>query len=136
MQRLPRSLLLVSFLFILEGVVAAYHGAIHWSSGQVFVRFDIISIAIGVGLLRRRRGWRTFALVWLWLRLAVILVYLTWFVFSGRHAQVIGSVPTWLPDPDIVVAGSIAVECALALWSIGVLTSRPVISVFEDGPGG
>jgi hypothetical protein len=130
--RLPRSLLVVAILFILEGAFAIYRTATQWSAGHTIIPLDVISIFIGIGLLRGRNPWRRFAVGWLCFCVVLMLAYLTWFVFSDRHATVTGSVPAWLPNPDTILAGYFAVACLLGLLGICILTSRQVVSFYEE----
>jgi hypothetical protein len=130
--RLPRSLLVVAFLFILQGMLGIYRATVNWSAGHIIFPLDAIAIFIGIGLLRRRNSWRRFGVGWLWFCVALMVAYLTWFVFSGRHATFTGPVPAWLPAPDVIVAGYLAMACLLSVWAICVLTSRHVMPFYED----
>lgn len=132
--RLPRALLAVAILFILEGIHAIYRTASGWSAGHGSLPLDVISILVGLGLLRRRKRWWSFAVAWLWFAVVSMMAYLTWFVFSGRPATIAGPAPAWLPPADTLLAGYSAGLCLLSLWGISVLTSRNVVSFYEELP--
>jgi hypothetical protein len=133
MKRLPTSVYVVAGLFLLEGLWAVARSIARWADRKPDVPLGIICIFIGLGLLWRRSGWRRFAVGWSWLWVVVTGACLTWFVFSGRHAQYSGPVAGWLPKPDIVLAGYLGCFCVLSLWATCVLTRPHVKECFGTG---
>ena len=66
-QSVPTSLKVVAWLFILGGICSAIEVIVSIMHNHVNINFGVLGIFIGRGLLRLRPGWRTCALVFLWL---------------------------------------------------------------------
>src|SRR5437899_9792407 len=66
---IPTSLKIVAFLFILGGIFSLIEVIVSLMYGQININFGVLGLFIGPGLLRLSRGWRTCALVFLWIAL-------------------------------------------------------------------
>jgi hypothetical protein len=65
----PVSLVMVAVLFCLRGIAALWATAVLLVQGQVNVDLTFLCLFVGVGLLRRSIGCRTWALVLIWIGL-------------------------------------------------------------------
>ena len=66
---LPTSLKVVAWFFILAGVYALIEVAVGLFNDRVSINLWVLGLFIGPGLLRLSRGWRTCALVFIWIAL-------------------------------------------------------------------
>ncbi len=62
-QALPVGLKLIAGIFIFEGLLEGVYALLQLNEGNVHIPIGMVSLFIGVGLLRRRPGWRTGARV-------------------------------------------------------------------------
>ncbi|MGV3753795.1 MAG: hypothetical protein ACO1QS_00265 [Verrucomicrobiota bacterium] len=131
MTRPAPSFYLVVFFFLLWGVYGLSRGLAEWADGKIYLPIDLICLFIGVGLLRRRSRWRSFAVVWLWLTVILEMLLFTWFIFSDQHATSNGAYPSWMPHPDIALSVLLALSCSASLWGLHVLNSPSVVSFFR-----
>lgn len=123
---IPLSLKIVAGLFILNGISAAIEVVVALMHGHININFGVLGLFIGPGLLRYSRGWRTCALVLLWI--AMIGFPIISFVFLSHSGpldlnvfgQKIGHASKEL---GLAMA---AILFALSLWPYYVLT-RPDI---------
>ncbi len=128
---IPASLFAVAVLFGIQGVLAVLDVVVSLFHYHVSINFGVLALLVAPGLLSLSRGWRTFALVTLWLSLIgcaamAALVFLEATgplpLFSyGRH---IGFIPKWA-----AIAWAVAFF-ALALWQYSVLTRPDVRRLF------
>jgi len=68
-KRIPMSVRLTAALFILGGLHAAVDMFLALFNGDLHLNIGMVGLFIGVGLLRERRPWRTWALALIWIRL-------------------------------------------------------------------
>ena len=64
---IPTSLRVVALLFILCGVLSLIQVIGSLMNGNLNINFGVLGLFIGPGLLRLSQGWRTCALVFLWI---------------------------------------------------------------------
>jgi hypothetical protein len=126
-QPVPLSLKIVAGLFIFEGVCAAIWTLLSLMHGRVYLPGDlgILGLFIGPGLLRFSRGWRTCALVFLWITLVATSIVALLLLISRKPINV-GALG-WLAVRGFVPA----------LWQSWVLTRPNVRALFdheEDQP--
>jgi hypothetical protein len=67
--RRPKALTVVAWLFVIGGVCVCIEILIGLLRQHLSLNLGVIGIFIGMGLLRLSRGWRTMALVSLWIAL-------------------------------------------------------------------
>ena len=127
---IPTSLKVVAFLFILGGVCALIEVLVSLLHAHVSINFGVLGLFIGPGLLRLSRGWRTCALVFLWLAMigipiaAVLFLTASGSVDFTLFGQKAGNAPREL---GLVIA---ALAFVLAVWEYRVLTRPDVRRLF------
>jgi hypothetical protein len=127
---IPASLRVVAFLFILGGVFSLIEVIVSLMHSYININFGVLGLFIGPGLLRLSRGWRTCALVLLWIAMiGIAIVAVLFMTISGPldfklFGQKVGHASKEL---GLVLA---AVVFALALWQYRVLTRSDVRRLF------
>jgi hypothetical protein len=131
-QRTQRALGVVSYLFLLIGLVAlvemvarAVRGSFHFNFGML----GILGIGIFAGLRRYSRAWRTFALVFNWYCIITLSIALFVCVYGQPPAlfdQRFSSVPAnWLIVPLVMVL-------LVTLWQYRILTHPAIRRLFDQ----
>ena len=64
------------------GICSMVSMVIGLTEGRLSINLDLLGVFIGPGLLRLRRGWRTCALVFLWLDLIILPIAVLLFIFA------------------------------------------------------
>src|SRR5690606_32982297 len=100
------------------------------SSGAIYLDFDVLGIPTFFGLRRLSAGWRTFALVCLWIQLIACPVFFLLGIFWKSptafeiFGQKVASVPhIWVSILSIPMF-------LLALWQYRVLTRDDIRTLF------
>jgi hypothetical protein len=133
--QLPSALQLVAVLFLIHGILSAIGIAVRLISGSIYIDLGVLGIPTYFGLRRFSVGWRTFALIWIWITLiACPVLFLVGILLDAPAAIKIFGVnlaqmsPIWLSIVSVPVF-------VLALWQYRVLT-RPQIRAlyFGDSP--
>jgi hypothetical protein len=128
---IPTSLKVVAYLFILSGILSLIEIIVSLMHGQININFGVLALFIGAGLLRLSRGWRTWALVFLWIAMIGIpIIALVFMTASGPldfklFGQNVGHAS---PALGIVLA---TLMFALAVWQYRVLTRPDVRRLFR-----
>lgn len=129
-QAAPISLKVVAVLFFLVGLFSAIDVLIRLTQGSLFLNLGVLGLFIGVGLMRYSRGWRTCALVFLWLAMIG-------FPLIGVAMLVVDQPPEYTVSgrkmgeaPKAAGVAVAVVGFALALWQYWVLTRPPVRRLF------
>ncbi|NNJ27948.1 hypothetical protein LzC2_40590 [Planctomycetes bacterium LzC2] len=120
-RSLPTALKVVGALFLIAGFWALFGMILSLLPGHarhVRLDFNVICIAVGQGLLRLRPGWRTCALVILWVGFVALPVHGLFLLAESRDTPPIGGL---LLD---------ACYFALVLWQYCVLTRPDVRRLF------
>jgi tRNA A-37 threonylcarbamoyl transferase component Bud32 len=145
--RYPRSLMIVAALFVLVGCAEAYK----FASDDYGHVPGMLGIPIGIGLLRRRPGWRKAALASIWLCLAALVPWISLaflgllpnsgtafnanMTVNGQKVELVikdGRIVS--ADHAWVIVVSVAVVVALLTWMLFALTRPKVKAVFPRGP--
>ncbi|MEM7681529.1 MAG: hypothetical protein AAF288_06210 [Planctomycetota bacterium] len=128
--KLPTSLIAVAVLFIVGGVFSVLEVLVSLANSRININFGVLGLFIGPGLLRLSRGWRTCALVFIWITLIAVPLFallliavdgpLDYNVFGQKfgHAS-----KAW----GLVI---VAIVFAIALWEYRVLTRPDVRRLF------
>ena len=66
-RQIPASLKAVAILFILGGIFAVIEVLVSLARSHININFGVLGLFIGPGLLALKPGWRTCALVFLWI---------------------------------------------------------------------
>ncbi len=126
----PTSLKIVAGLFIFSGVCSAIDVVVSLMHSHININFGVLGLFIGPGLLRFSRGWRTCALVFLWIALiGVPIIALLLMVSQGPFdfkvfGQKVGHASKGF---GLAIA---AVVFVLALWQYRVLTRPDIRKLF------
>jgi len=72
---IPRDLKIVAYLCIIFGILVVIDVLFDLLQSHLNLNFGVLQIPIGFGLLRLRRGWRTCALVFLWIGMILVPVF-------------------------------------------------------------
>ena len=129
-RRLPGVLKAVSVLFIIGGILSAIEVIVSLLHGHININFGVLGIFIGFGLLALKPGWRTCALVFLWITMVGIpIITLLMFCQSGSldfkvFGQFVGKVPR---EFGLIIA---AIIFLLSLWQYRILTRPDVRQLF------
>lgn len=131
--KLPVSLIVVAVLFIICGVlsVIAVLGAL--MADRLSINLGVLGLFIGWGLLRLKRGWRTCALVYIWITLICVPLIGVMFIFVDgplvirMNGQKIGNVPKAV---GLVLA---AIIFAITYWEYRVLGRPDIQRLFGIG---
>ena len=127
---IPASLKAVAILFILGGILAVIEVLVALAHGGINVNFGVLGLFIGPGLLGLRPGWRTCALVFLWIAMIGIPIFLALMLVYAGHLEVsvfgqkFGHTSKGL---GVVFA---FVSFSLALWQYRVLTRPDIRRLF------
>jgi hypothetical protein len=133
---IPTALRVVALLHLLGGVLTVAAILVKLTHGRISLDFGVLGIPIYFGLMRFSRGWRTCALVFIWLGIllapvAFILGLTTHFpayfqIFGVRLASIR---PVWLSVASVF-------WFLLELWQYRVLTRADIRSLFlQPAPG-
>jgi hypothetical protein len=125
----PIALKVVAWLFIIFGVLAVLEIVAALFAGRVSLNVGVLGIFVGRGILRLRRGWRTCALVLLWLCMIIVSVVAVMILAGagkmtlfgtrvGRHEALVFGLPLTLG------------YLALGIWQYRVLTRPDVRRLF------
>jgi hypothetical protein len=124
---------MVSYLFLMVGLVAFLGMVMHAAQGSFHVSFGILGIGIFVGLRRYSKAWRMCALVFTWYGIVTLSIALLFcladnpaaakpILFSQRFEQIPSD---WLAVPLTIVL-------LVTLWQYRVLTHPAVRRLFEE----
>ncbi|MEM1211941.1 MAG: hypothetical protein AAGI68_06530 [Planctomycetota bacterium] len=132
------SLVAVAMIFIVGGLWAAFEIFVALIKYQIYLNFDALQILIGAGLFRRSRGWRTCALVVLWIKMISGPIGLALLAFVDGPLEVnlfgktVGYASKWMAGIALATFWF-----TLAFWQYWVLTRPNVRQIFGiDGKQG
>jgi hypothetical protein len=132
-HRIPTSLSVLAYLFLVYGLLAAVIQIIQlfdWLNGYgLGLHPEIICVWVFAGLRRRSRGWRIFALVLIWLSIAAVLFGLGYTLVFREPVAVNGLGHTRLVSP-LVGAALTAPFLLLSFWAYRVLTRPDIRALF------
>jgi hypothetical protein len=126
----PIALKVVAWLFIVGGAISALQLIFKFLHGQFTIDTGPLGLFIGPGLLRLSRGWRTCALLVLWIGMIIAVIIGFAMLAAGGLTHVnlfgvdVGSAPIAL---GLVVDGLLS---ALLVWEYRVLVREDVRRLF------
>ncbi len=130
-RKLPTSLIVVAVLFIVGGVFAAIEVVVSLMHREININFGVLGSFIGPGLLRLSRGWRTCALVFIWIALIGVAL-MALLILAANHpldfnvfGQKVGHASKAM---GVIIS---AIVFAVALWEYRVLTRPDVRQIFS-----
>jgi hypothetical protein len=129
-QNIPISLKIVAWLFIIGGIFSVIEILFALTQSRIKIDFGVLGLFIGQGLMRFSRGWRTCALVFIWIGLIILpIVFLA--VLSGKipaYFELFGTkvthIPSWLVSIGVIPF------FLLLIWEYRVLTRPNIKSLF------
>lgn len=127
---IPSALKIVAWLFIIGGILAVIEVMVALTQNRISINFGVLGLFIGPGLLKLRRGWRTCALVFLWIGLIIFpIIFLLG--LSGTvpgYFEVFGvkvaRIPSWWVSVGVIPF------FLLVLWIYRVLTRPEIRALF------
>ena len=127
---IPLSLRLVGWITILYGISSILNIIELARHGRFFINLSALQFFGGIGILRRKRGWRLYQLFCLWLGLA-LLVLAGISIVSGRQLISYGwmGIPLERARPEVLLSLFILLAL-LTVWEIRVLTRSEVKKLF------
>jgi len=127
---IPTSLVIVAVLFILGGVCAAIEVVLSLMHDHLNINFGVVGIFIGWGLLRRRRGWRTCALVFVWIAMIGVAIGFVLLAVARepQDLEVFGRPAGHIPKEIALVV--MVIIFIISLWQYCVLTRSDVKRLF------
>ena len=129
-QNIPLSLKIVAWLFIISGILACIEVIATLMKGHINLNLGVIGLFIGYGLLKLSRGWRTCALVYLWISLicipAISILYITQ-PSSGFNVRILGQ--SLVRNTYIILFFDVVI-ILLLLWIYRILTRAEIKSLF------
>jgi hypothetical protein len=129
-RQIPASLKVVAVLFILGGVCAAIEILVSLAHSHININFGALGLFIGPGLLARRPGWRTCALVFLWIAMiGVPIVGVLMFAQSGPLDFTVFGQKVGHASKEIGVGIAVFVF-ALSVWQYRILVRSDVRKLF------
>lgn len=129
-RQVPASLKVVAILFIVGGIFAAIEVLVSLAHSHININFGVLGLFIGPGLLALRPGWRTCALVLLWIAMiglpiiAILMLGHSGLLDFKVFGQKVGHVSKGFGLAFAVVVFS------LAVWQYRVLTRPDVRRLF------
>ena len=134
-DRLPTALVVVAWLFILSGAAALLGILVGLTNGRMSFNTSVVGLFVGPGLLRLRPGWRTCALVLIWIGLilspvlAIVMLNAPGSVAINFFGLSVGK------GPVLLAWVLLAAMITLLVWQYRVLTRPDVRQLFglKDG---
>lgn len=123
----PRSLKIVAVLFILGGITSIIDVIVALSQGALNLNFGVLGLFVGIGLLRFSRGWRTCALVLLWISVPLIALF---FLFGAEAVNYTIFWQNMGQGSRAIAVALAAVVFAVVLWQYRVLTRPDIRKLF------
>lgn len=133
-RRLPVSLHVVAALFFLGGIFAVIEIFLAFTQNRISINFGVLGIPIGLGLYCLRPGWRTCALVFLWI-VIIALPIITLIIATQANTvdvSVLGVKVGKAHNLVGVMAGFIMF--AVVCWQYHVLTRPEIRALFGLSP--
>lgn len=127
---IPTPLKVVAWLFIIGGIWAVIEVLVALTQSRISINFGVLGLFIGPGLLKLRPGWRTCALVFLWIGLIgfpiIFLLGLSGKVpaYFEMFGVKLARIPSWWVSVGVVPF------FLLVLWQYRVLTRPDIRRLF------
>jgi len=130
-RSIPTSLKVVAWIYLFQGVCSLVAMVVGWILGHGTIDLGVINLLIGWGLLDLKAGWRSCALIFLWITLIVAPLGAVLLLIASHPATFkIFGVPVGILSTDVMGA-FLALVFFLALWQYRVLTRPDVRALFE-----
>jgi hypothetical protein len=129
-RKMSIALSVISYLFLIMGIVAVIEMVITASRGGIHPDFCVLGLGIFVGLRRFSRSWRTCALVFTWFGLIGLAAMIGFILYDGG---MVFRRPSDLKFVDLPLIWSLMIVMPffmLQVWQYRVLTRPDVRSLF------
>ncbi len=122
----PRSLKILSWLFVFLGILALITTANSFLTGRPNLDFNTFFMVVGYGLLQKKELWRKFALA---LSFVVFAFYTSWLFFTLTGMRPLPeSLSTW---EAVLYYGISTFASLICAWAIWVLTRKDNVALFK-----
>lgn len=127
----PKSLLIVSWCFRVQGILAAVGIVSALAEPRISLDFNLLGLWIGPGLLRHEVRYRTWALRLLVLSivLSAVALVVTLATTQTPYFHVFGR--RFATAPRAVMLGAVAVGAAISVWQCVVLRRPSIRELFK-----
>jgi hypothetical protein len=129
---LPLALRLVALLFLLGGISSVLNIVVCALNNRLQLDFGVVGILVYFGLLRLSSGWRTCALVLIWIgiigAITISIIAMLSFGLARANINFFG-----IPGPETPPFFVFIPACfwlALALWQLSVLKRPDIMALF------
>ena len=131
-RKIPLSLKIVAILFILGGITATIEMLVALTHNRISFNFGVLGFFIGPGLLALRPGWRTCALVFIWIGLIIAPLFILLMLgHSGAvDFKVLGAKIGHVPRGIALMMAII--EFLICFWQYRVLTHPDIRVLFIE----
>ncbi len=129
-QNIPVSLKIVAWLFIIGGIFKSIEFIAALMKGHVYLPLGLIGLFVGYGLLKLRRGWRTCALVFLWILFIGLPITSIFYLNQPSSGFTVRFFEQPLPRNPIIFLLVSAISFLSSLWAYRVLTRPETKSLF------
>ena len=129
-QKIPMSLKIVAVLFIFGGITAVIEMLAALTHSRISFNFGVLGLFIGPGLLALRTGWRTCALVFIWIGMIItpLFILLTLGHSGAVDFKVLGTKIGHVPQGIALIMAIIAF--LICFWQYRVLTHPDIRGLF------
>ena len=127
---IPTALSVISYVFLVWGILAVIGIIGKAVRGSFYLDFNILGFWIFAGLRRYSPGWRTCALVFIWLTMIACAVGFIYGLFGHGPAFIKIFGKRYTDIPVISVSIFAAVFFALEFWMYRILTRPRIRSLF------
>ncbi len=134
-RQIPTALKVVSYLFLYLGVFAAIDMIVRLTRSDIHFDAGLLGFWIYGGLRRYSHGWRTCALVLIWIAFISLPIVIVWMLLSSGPAylQVFGQLIADVSKIWVLVPGVLVF--LVAFWEYRVLTRPDIYRLFCGDSG-
>jgi hypothetical protein len=129
-RQIPTALSVVSYLFLITGVLSVIEIVFSATRGAIHPNFLFLGLWIFAGLRRYSRGWRTCALVFIWISLISLTVFIGIILFDGGALWQRPSDHKLVELPLVWSLMIVVPFFILEMWQYRVLTRPDIRSLF------
>ena len=127
----PLALKIVAYLSILAGIISLIGMISSFMTNHITINFGVIELFIGLGLLKGKKTWRSFALLIIWLMFLVIpIISIRLLAYDTTTTlKFLGLRITPVTTEVVMVFGSILL--IWNIWQYVVFNRKDVLAYFD-----